>query len=285
MGRFYFLSNHPEYSDRTAKYCDSDLLDSISGVLDTIFRPELYHLRNSPGTDDYAVLLCTQNDWNDAEQFEEVLTDHQIVKLKGDAATSINLRLTMEKLIYMCGDNDNVVMNNPHLPVNTPLHQDATTSSKTTWFSTDEMWVSSVGNSFPRMQGNLRLTGIKWASSETAEEAFIPHLKTGVFCSFLRINIASHGLPGSFILNDGVVKYSWLDELLDKLPCRNTVIIDSCYSGNARDFLAQRGREVYTDCGADELSTGEYDRRFAEGLGSAEADVDGDVAWRGWKTS
>ena len=169
-------------------------------------RPELNHLRSTPGTDDYAVLLCTQNDWNDAEQFEEVLTDYQIVKLKGDAATSTNLRLTMEKLIYMCGDNDNVV-----------------------------------------------------------------------------INIASHGLPGSFILNDGVISYKWLDDWLDKIPAKITVIIDSCYSGSARDFLTQRGREVYTACGADELSTGEYDRRFAEALDIPEADVDGDGVVEMWE--
>ena len=63
-------------------------------------------------------------------------------------------------------------MNNPHLPVITPLHQDATASSKTRGFSTDEMWVSS---------------------SETAEDLFIARLITGVFCCFLRINPENAG--------------------------------------------------------------------------------------------
>ena len=104
----------------------------------------------------------------------------------------------------------------------------------------------------------------------------------GNVCSAMYI--ASHGSKGSFILNDGRIRsYGWLDELLDKIPARITVIIDSCYSGSARPFLAQEGRDVYTSVGADELSTGEYDRRFAEALGGVEADVDGDGVVEMWE--
>ena len=91
-----------------------------------------------------------------------------------------------------------------------------------------------------------------------------------------RVNIASHGSKGSFILNDGLRSYGWLDNLLDRLGCKVTVVIDACYSGSAITHLDQPGREVYVACGEDELSTGEYDRRFAEALGGVEADVDGD---------
>ena len=98
-----------------------------------------------------------------------------------------------------------------------------------------------------------------------------------------RVNIASHGSKGSFILNDGIRSYGWLDELLDKIPAKITIIIDSCYSGSALPHLGQPGREVYVACGADELSTGEYDRRFAEALGGVEADVDGDGIVEIWE--
>ncbi len=169
----------------------------------------LDHLYYSPDADDYAVLFCTQENWNDPEQFEDVLVPrgYRIVKLKGEMATSMNLEATLEKLIYMCDENDNVM-----------------------------------------------------------------------------INIASHGSKGSFILNDGEIRsYGWLDSLLDKLGCKVTIVIDSCYSGSARPFLAQEGREVYTSVGEDELSTGEYDRRFAEALGGGEADVDGDGVVEMWE--
>ena len=64
---------------------------------------------------------------------------------------------------------------------------------------------------------------------------------------------------------------------------KSHVIIDSCYSGSALPHLGQSGREVYTSVGADELSTGEYDRRFAEALGGVEADVDGDGVVEMWE--
>ncbi len=98
-----------------------------------------------------------------------------------------------------------------------------------------------------------------------------------------RVNIASHGSKGSFILNDGIRSYGWLDELLDRLGCKVTIVIDSCYSGSALPHLGQPGREVYVACGVDEVSTGEYDRRFAEALGGVEADVDGDGVVEMWE--
>jgi len=70
---------------------------------------------------------------------------------------------------------------------------------------------------------------------------------------------------------------------LDQIPAKITVIIDACYSGSALSHLGQSGREVYVACGADELSTGEYDRRFAEALDIAEADVDGDGVVEMWE--
>ena len=100
-----------------------------------------------------------------------------------------------------------------------------------------------------------------------------------------RVNIASHGSKGSFILNDGIRSYGWLDNLLDRLGCKVTVIIDSCYSGSALPHLGQAGREVYVACGADEVSTGEYARRFAEALGGVEADVDGDGVVEMWEAN
>ena len=103
----------------------------------------------------------------------------------------------------------------------------------------------------------------------------------GNVCSAMYI--ASHGSKGSFILNDGIRSYGWLDGLLDRLGCKITVVMDACYSGSAIPHLNQPGREVYVACEADELSTGEYDRRFAEALDIAEADVDGDGVVEMWE--
>ena len=98
-----------------------------------------------------------------------------------------------------------------------------------------------------------------------------------------QVNIASHGFAGSFILNDGVVLYRELDQILSRLPCRITIVIDACYAGSAVPHLDRDGREVYTACGGNELCDGGYDRRFAQALGDERADVDGDGVVEMWE--
>jgi hypothetical protein len=64
-----------------------------------------------------------------------------------------------------------------------------------------------------------------------------------------------HGAENYFYLNHELMPYSELDKQLDDLESESiAVIIDSCYSGSAIDYLSQNGRVIITSAKASEPS-------------------------------
>ena len=125
--------------------------------------------------------------------------------------------------------------------------------------------IDSKGDLFPTMKDVLCLNG--WQSDHIKTLEGEEATKDNVYNSFQWLDsmedsedtvlfyFHGHGGDGKFALYDGFMSYGELDEKLDELESESiAVIIDSCHSGSAIEYLSQNGRVIITSAKASETS-------------------------------